>query len=122
MVPKHCKVLVSDRLNNTKIRSYSYTDLNQLISTTQVSLGPPNTPRSSRLTLLLASLTTAVLGLAAGLAIGLLGPEIGLPLALLGITMIGAVILISFKVFTKLHRPGYQRVSGYDFSHNVRQV
>jgi len=123
--PKHCKILVAE-LHKKKMRSYShsFTDFNQLTSSPCLT-SPWARPRavvSSKLTLLLASLTTSVLGLGAGLAIGFLGIQIGLPLALLGIVMIGSVILISVRIFTKWppHRPGYQRITGYDFS--VSQV
>ena len=107
---KQCpRVLVTNTENNNNI---SYTDLDQLICRNQMSSSPqPQTVSRTRpLSLVLASLTTAVLGLSAGLCIGFIGIEIGLPLALIGVGVILSVIFMSFRLYRKWSRQGYQTI------------
>ena len=105
---KQCRLVVTNTENN----NISYTDLDQLICRNQMSSSPqPQTVSRTRpLSLVLASLTTAVLGLSAGLCIGFIGIEIGLPLALIGVGVILSVIFMSFRLYRKWSRQGYQTI------------
>ena len=111
---QHCRILVTNTENNNI--SYSYTDLDQLICRNQMTSSPQPTvstvSRALPLTLVLASLTTAVLGLSVGLCIGFTGIEIGLPLALLGVGVILSVIFMSFRLYRKWSRQGYHTIPG----------
>ena len=112
---KQCpRVLVTHTENNNNI---SYTDLDQLICRNQMSSSPQSTvSRALPRTLVLASITTAVLGLSAGLCIGFIGIEIGLPLALLGVGLSLSVIFMSLRLYRKWSRQGYQTIPGEEFS------
>ena len=107
---KQCRVQV---VTNTENNNISYTDLDQLICRTQVASCPPQTiSRALPLTLVLASFTTAVLGLSIGLCIGFTAIEIGLPLGLLGVAAILSVIFMSFRLYRKWSRQGYHTIPG----------
>ena len=111
---KQCRVVVvTDTENNNNI---SYTDLDQLICRNQVASSPQPLSRARPLTLVLASFTTAVLGLSVGLCIGFSAIEIGLPLALLGVGVILSGIFMSFRLYRKWSRQGYQTIPGQHFS------
>ena len=116
------KVLWDSQSNN---QLAAYTDFNQLISSGQASSSREEGLTSQRLALVLATLSTALLGLSAGLAIGLLGVEIGLPLAVLGMAVTASVSLIAFKILAQWTaqrgRGGYQRLSGYNVSPSLSQ-
>ena len=104
---KQCRILVTNSENN----NISYTDLDQLISRSQTT--SPQTINWLRpLTLVLASISTAVLGLSVGLCIGFMGIDIGLPLALLGLGMILSVIFLSVWLYRKWSRQEYQTIPG----------
>ena len=107
-------------MTNTENNNISYTDLDQLICRNQMASSPQTMSRALPLILVLASVTTAVLGLSVGLCIGFIGIEIGLPLALLGLGMILSVIFMSFRLYRKWSRQGdgegYQTIPGYEFS------
>ena len=116
MRTKQCRILVSKTENNQT--SYSYTDLDKLICTNRNQPARPETAsRALPLSLVVASVTTAVfiLGLSAGLAIGLIGIEIGLPLALLGMGVILSLMFMSFWLYRKCSRRGYQTIPGHEY-------
>ena len=108
---KQCRILVTNTENN----NISYTDLDQLISRSQTA-SPQTMSRLRPLTLVLASISTAVLGLSVGLCIGFMGIDIGLPLALLGLGMILSVIFLSVRLHRKWSRQEYQTIPGNEFS------
>ena len=112
---KQCRVPVTNTENNNT--SYSYIDLDQLISRNQMTQPQPES-RNPPLNLVLASATTAVLilGLSAGLCIGFVGIEIGLPFALVGVGVILSVISMSLWLYRKCSRHGYQTIPGYEVS------
>ena len=117
MRTKQCRMVLSK--TETSHTSYSYTDLDKLICTNRTQLARPQTAsRALPLSLVLASVTTAVfiVGLSAGLSIGLIGIEIGLPLALLGMGVILSLIFMSFWLYSKCSRRGYQTIPGHEDS------
>ena len=104
---KQCRILVTNSENN----NISYTDLDQLISRRQ-TISPQTINWLRPLTLVLASISTAVLGLSVGLCIGFMGIDIGLPLALLGLGLILSVIFLSVWLYRKWSRQEYQTIPG----------